>query len=130
MEYYSIVEAACILSRTYSSVNVYILTGKLPAVKSSGVWLVEKADVLKLKSQLTGYQRHLEEGYLTIDEAAKIINRSNISVREYIFQGRLPAEKRNGMWAIKKCDLEEFRGKLSKDGRGKKNSCLGSLDTP
>jgi len=53
-----------------------------------------------------------QEKYLTLQQAAKILNVSERSMFRYIHSGRLKAAK-IGSWRIKEKDLEDFIKKSS-----------------
>lgn len=69
-----------------------------------------------------------QKGEVSVSQAAEILGRTPIAIRQQIYAGRLPAEKRGNTYFIKKKDLELIRnlkggfpkGAKRSGGRGKK----------
>ncbi|MFQ6042181.1 MAG: helix-turn-helix domain-containing protein [Candidatus Poribacteria bacterium] len=50
----------------------------------------------------------MAERFLTLNEAANILDVSNQAIRKWLRSGRLKGVKAGRLWRIKECDIERF----------------------
>ena len=64
--------------------------------------------IQRTKEQRFRLRQKPAEGYLTVNQAAQLLNVSTRSIHRYVHSYGLPAKKPGGIWIIKKADLEEW----------------------
>jgi excisionase family DNA binding protein len=68
------------------------------------------------------------DGYLTVDEAARRLNRSIEQVRRYLREGRLPGRRIGQQWFIEEAALAAWRPGRRRAGAGRVGEAVATYE--
>jgi excisionase family DNA binding protein len=119
-------EAAQINGVTNQAIHMAIKAKKLVAIQNekSKRWNINSKDLYEYKENK--YKRKFKDGMLSIPEAAKYINLSEIRIRQLIKTKTIRCERIKWQWRIDPISLEEYKKFREENIIGEKCELLGA----
>ncbi|MHB1059981.1 MAG: helix-turn-helix domain-containing protein [Rhodanobacter sp.] len=112
MEYLKIAEIANIEHKSAQAIYNRIYTNKMLAEKKNGCWVVPVEELKKwsvnkyARTNILDGKRIYDNEHLSVEDAARYLNRKLSSVYYLIYRNKIKCEKKNNCWVIDRRSLD------------------------